>query len=137
MIGVTHPAPDLGLQIEGEPLLGTAREVVDMAANRPQEFLGAIEPLRLFRRQYSQLYELADIVGAIDVLGYPEQGVQVPEPALAFLDVGLELVTAVADALVPRIPFGELACHKLRRTALYDVRIKASPQFIEERLFAP
>ena len=137
MIGVTHPAPDLGLQVEGQPLLGTAGEVMDMAANRPQEVLGAIEPLQLFRRQHSQLYELADIVGAIDVFGYPEQGVQVSEPALAFLDVGLELVTAVADALVSLIPFGELACHELRRTALYDVRIKASLQLIEERLFAP
>src|SRR5437588_10153554 len=126
MIGVAHPSPDLGLQVEGQPLLGAAGEIVDVAADRPQELLRAIEPLRLLRRQHSQLYELADIVGAIDVLGYPEQCVQVSEPALAFLDVRLELVTAVADALVPRIPFGELACHKLRRTALYDVRIKAS-----------
>src|SRR6266853_4544935 len=137
MIGVTHPVPDFGLQVEGEPLLGTAREVVEMAANRPQEVLGAVEPLRLLRRQHSQLYELADIVGAIDVLVYPEQCVQVSEPALAFLDVGLELVTAVADALVPRIPFGELACYELRRTALYDLRIKPSLELLEDRLLAP
>src|SRR5437868_4143059 len=123
MFGITHPSPDLGLQVEGEPLLRTAREVVDVTANRPQEFLGAIEPLRLLRRQHSQLYELADVIGAIDVLGYPKQCVQVSEPALTLFDVRLELVTAVADPLVPRIPFGELACHELCRTARYDVRI--------------
>jgi hypothetical protein len=63
--------------------------------------------------------------------------VQVSEPALTLFDVRLELVTAVADALVPRIPFGELACDKLRRTALYDVRIKAFLELVEERLIAP
>ena len=137
MIGVTHTSPDLGLQVEAQPLLGAAGEVMNVAANRPQEFLGAIEPLRLLRRQHPQLYELADIVGAIDVFGDPKQCVQVSEPALALLDVRLELITAVADAIVPRVPFGELACDELRRTALYDVRIKASFQFIEKRLFAP
>src|SRR5947209_8377623 len=137
MIGVTHTSPDLGLQVEGQPLLGPAGEVMKVAADRPQEFLGAIEPLRLLRRQHPQFYELADIVGAIDVFGYPKQCVEVSEPALALFNVRLELVPAVADALVPRIPFGELACDELRRTALYDVRIKASFQFIEERLFAP
>src|SRR5260370_29058787 len=137
MIGVAHPPPDLSLQVEGQPLLRTTGEVMDVATNGPKELLGTIESLRLFRRQHPQLYELADIVGAIDVFGYPKQCVQVSEPALTLLDVGLELVTAVADSLVPRIPFGELACDELRRTTLYDVRIKASFEFIEEGLFAP
>ena len=108
-----------------------------MATNRPKEFLGTIEALRLFERQHAQLDELADIVDAVDVFSYPEQCVQVSQPALTFLDVGLELVTAVADALVARIPLGEFASHELRRTALYDLRIKASFEFIEECLFAP
>src|SRR6476620_11685443 len=115
MIGITHPSADLGLQIEAQPLLGTASEVMDVATHRPQEFLGSIEALRLFRGQHLQRDELANIIGAIDVLGYPEQCVQVSQPAFTLLNVGLELVAAVADAPVPVIPFGELACYEVRR----------------------
>ena len=59
------------------------------------------------------------------------------QPTLAFLDVGLKLVTAVADAPVPRVPLGELAVDELGRAAAHDVGIKASLELSEERLLAP
>ena len=37
---------------------------------------------------------------------------QVAKPALAFFDVGLELVSAVADTLMPRVALGELGLDK-------------------------
>src|SRR5260370_32563076 len=95
MIGVAHPPPDLSLQVEGQPLLRTTGEAMDVAPNGPQKLLGTIKSLRLFRRQHPQLYELADIVGALDVFGHREQCVKVSEPALPLLAVGLERVTPV------------------------------------------
>ena len=121
IIGVAHPPRDFGLQVEGEALFGAAGEVVEMAANRPQKALGAVETRRFLGRQHTQLDELADIVGAVDVFGDPEQRMQVSEPALALFDVWLELVTAVADALVPRVALGKLAFNELRRSAAHDV----------------
>ncbi len=35
MVGVAHAAADLGLQVEGQPLLGTAGEIMQVAAHRP------------------------------------------------------------------------------------------------------
>src|SRR5215469_567764 len=137
MVGIAHPATDFCLQVESQPLLGTPGEVMQVAANGPQETLGAIEVLRFFRRQHPQLDQFPDIVGAIDVLGYPEQGVEVSQPTLALLDIGLELITTIADPLVPLVPFSKLCCHELRGTALHDLRIKASLEFVKKRLVAP
>src|SRR5205823_10712884 len=100
MVGVAHPGADLGLHVEGEALLGAPGEVMEVAANGPQEALGALEPRRFLDRQYPQLNELPDVVDAVDVFGDPIQRVQIPEPALAFLDIGFELITAVADPLM-------------------------------------
>ncbi len=96
-----------------------------------------VEPLRLLRRQHPQFHELADIVGAVDVLCDPEERVQIPQPALTLLDVRLELVTAVADALVTRVALGELGFDELRRGAAHDVGIKAPFELAEEYLLAP
>src|SRR5262249_41744860 len=137
MVGVAHPLADLGLQIEGQPLLGAAGEVMEVAANHPQELLGAREALRSVCREHAEVDEFPDVVGAVDVFRDPEQRMQVSQPALAFLDVRLELVTAVADALVAYVSLGELSLHELRRTALDDLCIKTPPELVEERLLAP
>src|SRR5689334_1773457 len=94
MIRVPHPSADLGLQFEGQALFGAAGEVVQVTSNRPEEFLGAINMLRFFFGQHPQIDELVDLVGAINVFGYPEQCVEVPKTAFTLLDVGLELVPA-------------------------------------------
>src|SRR6516162_416516 len=137
MVGIAHSLADLGLQIEGQPLFGAAGEVMEVAANRPQELLGARKALRSVRREHAVVDEFPDVVGAVDVFRDPEQRMQVSQPALALLDVRLELVTAVADSLVARVALGELGLHELRCTALDDLCIKASPEFVEECLLAP
>src|SRR5262249_56535806 len=74
---------------------------------------------------------------AVDVFRDPEQRVQVSKPALALFDVWLELITAVADALVARVSLGKLAFNELRRSAAHDVGIKTLLQIFEESLLAP
>ena len=137
VIGVAHALADLSLQIEGQPLLGTAGEVMKVAANRPQEILRAREATSRFGRQHPEIDELADIIGTVDVFRDPEQRVQVSKPAFAFLDIGLELVAAVADPLVAGVALGELALDELRRTAPHNVGIEALLELVEERLLAP
>src|SRR5262249_31096788 len=103
----------------------------------PQEVLSAIEPLRLLDRQHTHIDELADVVDPVDVLCDPEQRVQISQPALTLFDVRLELVSAVADPLMPRVALGELARDKLCCAAARNFRIKAPLQIIEESLLAP
>ena len=62
---------------------------------------------------------------------------QVSQTAFPLLDVGLELIAAVADPPVPRIALGELGLDELRRAAADDVGIEAPPELAEERLVAP
>ena len=42
-VGIAHPAGDLALIVEGQPLLGAAGDEVEVAAHRPKEALGALE----------------------------------------------------------------------------------------------
>ena len=89
-----------------------------MAADRPKEILSALEALGLLCREHTHLDEPADIVGAVDVFGDPEQGMEVPKAAFAFLYVRLQLVSAVSEPLMARIALGELAGDELRAPCL-------------------
>ena len=137
MVGVAHAGADLGLQRKGQAFLGAPGEVMQMAAHRPQKALGALEARRLLGRQHAQLDELGDIVDAVDVFGDPEQRVQVSEPALALLDIGFELIAAVADPLMARVALGELGFDELRRGAAQDLGFEPRLQLGVERLLAP
>ncbi len=108
-----------------------------MTAHRPQEGLGALEPRRFLGRQHAKIDELCDILDAVNVFGDPVEGVQIPEPALTFLDVGLELIAAIADPLMPGIALGKLGLDKLRRGAAHNVGVEALLQFGVKRLLPP
>ncbi len=137
VVGIAHELADFSLQVEGQPFFGAAGDVMQMAAHRPQERLSPLKAPRFFGRQHAKIDKLTDIVDAINVFGDPEQRMQVAQPALAFLDVGFELIAAVADALVPGIALGELGLDKLRRRVAHDVGLEAAPQIGEQRLLAP
>src|SRR5207237_9283183 len=62
---------------------------------------------------------------------------QVSEPALALLDVGFELVAAIADPDVALVALGELRLDILRRCAAHDLGLEARLQLLIERLLAP
>ncbi len=137
MVGVAHALPDLALQVEGQPLLGASGEKMQMAAHRPQKALRPGETLRFFSRQHTEIDEFGDIVDAIDIFGEPEQGVQVSEPALALLDIGFELIAAVADAAMALVALGELGLDELRRGAACDLAVEALLELAEQRFLTP
>ena len=61
---------------------------------------------------------------------------QIAQPALAFLDVGFELIAAVADPLMARVALGELGFDELRRGAA-ALCVETLLQLIVKRLLAP
>ena len=61
--------------------------------------------------------QLAGLVDAIEILGDPEQRVQVAQPALALLDVGLDDVARIAHALMALVALGELGLDEVAAVA--------------------
>src|SRR3546814_6345620 len=67
-VGEFHPARDLALEIEGQPVLGAPRADVEMAAHREQEIFGALELAPLARRHQPGVDELGLGAYAVDEL---------------------------------------------------------------------
>ncbi len=113
-LGETHAPGDLDLQVEGEAVLGPFGDIVHVAAHRPEEILGALELAQLGRRQQPDRDEIGDRRHLVHIFADPEQRVQVAQAALAFLDIGLDDIAAVAHQLVARLALGELSMTKMR-----------------------
>ena len=124
-VGVVEAARQVRLHVEREPLLGPPGEVVQVAADGPEKAVRLDEAPALGGGQHAAFDQLADLVDAIEVLGEPEQGVQVAQAALAFLQVGLDHVARIAEALVALVALGELALDEVRGALGDDVLLEA------------
>ena len=99
--GVAHARADHRLEVEGQPLLGAAGDVVQVEAHGPQEFPGAAAVLGLVGREdAADLGKLAHSFGTEHIARDPVQRLQVAQAAAALLDVGFDDVGAVAVAAV-------------------------------------
>ncbi len=104
---VAHARADHRLEVESQPLLGAVGDVVQVKAESPEEIPGAAaEPGLALADQPAgrgvppeQIGDAADVErGAPD----PVKGLQVAQPAAAFLDVRFDEERAVAVALMTR-----------------------------------
>ena len=136
MLGIAEPHRDLALDVEGQPLLGAAGEEVHVAAHRPQEIAAAAKPPVFARVIDAVLDQLLALAHAVDVFGDPVERVQVAQPALAVLDVGLDQVARLAGAPVALLALGELGGDELRRGSLHHLLVEARDQFVEELVVA-
>ena len=75
--GVAEPLGDRPLHVEAQPLLGATSEEMEVAAHPPQEFFAAREQSEFALREQARFDQFARIVNPIDVLGDPEQRVEV------------------------------------------------------------
>ena len=91
-VAVAQLPTDIGLNVEGQRFLSPAGGVVERATDRPQEVLGATEAPQFLRGQDTQGNQTADIADVVNVLGDPEQRVEVAQATLAVLDVGLDQI---------------------------------------------
>ena len=128
---------DLALQIERQAIVGAAGQIVDVAAHGAEEAVGALEVARLFLGQHALGDQLAGLVDAIEILGDPEQRVQVAQPAFALLDVGLHDVARIAHALVALVALGELGLDEVAPVARGEFLRVELRQLVEQRAIAP
>ena len=115
MGGVAEPHRHAALDVEGEPLLGAAGHEVEVAAHRPQEILGLVEAVELGAREDAGLDQFVARAHPVEILGDPEQRVEIAEAALAVLDVGLDQIARGALLAVAGVALGELGGDELAR----------------------
>jgi hypothetical protein len=127
---IAEPHRDVALDIERQPLLGAAGHEVHVAANRPEEVLAALKDLELALVEHVALDQLLWFAHPIDVLGDPEQRVQVAQAALAVLDVGLDQIARHSRALVTVVAFSEFGGHEFARRTLRDLLVEARDQLV-------
>jgi hypothetical protein len=89
---VAQTSRHFGLQVEGQAFLGTAGEEVKVAADGPEEAGLAQKDGLVGGREGGLVEDLLQVGAAMDVLGEPEQGLQVAQAALAVLHIGLDAV---------------------------------------------
>src|SRR5271166_5950601 len=87
---VAQAARHLGLQIEGQTLLGFAGEKMEVTASCPEEGFAAVEGRDLLGGE-DLVLRLAVLTG-VEVGREPMQHVEVAQPSFALLDVWLDPV---------------------------------------------
>ncbi len=85
-----------------------------MATHRPQEIEGAHEGRHLAPLEQVEFHDPFAGFAGVQILGDPEQGVQVAQPTLALLDVRLDQIAARAGARVPLVALLQLGGDELR-----------------------
>ena len=133
MLGVTEPHRDIALDVERQALLGAAGEEMHVAADRPQKVLAAAEHVVFVAVEHLAIDQFLGLAHAIDVLGDPEQRVQVAQSALAVLDVGLDQIARLPGAAMALFALGELGGDEVRGAALHHLFFEARCQLAVER----
>src|SRR5690606_11197919 len=106
-VRVSEARRDLALEVEGEAVVGAAREIVEIAAHGGEEIVRLDEAAGGIVVDNAGGCELADIGDAVEVLRDPEEGVEIAQAALVFLDVRFEAVARIAQLLVAFVALGE------------------------------
>ena len=133
MGGVAEAAGHLALEVEGQALLLAAGEEMQVAAHRPEEILGLAEEPHLAAREDAGLDQVVARADAVEILGDPEQRLEVAQAALAFLDVGLDQIAGGALLAVALVALGELGGDEFRAGVLGDLGVEAGDQRVVER----
>ena len=103
-----------------------------VAADRPQEVLAAAEHVVFVAIEHAARDQFLGLAYAIDVLGDPEQRVQVAQTAFAVFDVGLDEVARLTGAAVTLLAFSKLGGYELRRRSLHHLFFEARCEFAVE-----
>ena len=129
---VAEPLGEVALDVEGQPFLGLAGQEMQVAPHRPQKVLALDEEGMVPAREDAHLDQFVAPADPVDIFGDPEQRLQIPQAALAVLDVRLDHEARLAHALVARVALGKLGLDELRGRPGDDVPVEALHQFVEQ-----
>ena len=99
---------DRDLVLEGQAILLASPQPVQLVARAQQDVAGGAQVRGLLRREDRHPQQLGHARGAVALVAQPAQDVQIAQPALPLLEVGLEHVQRSAEALPPRLQLRDL-----------------------------
>ena len=101
------------LHVKGHPFLRPSIQQVQMLAYRPQKIFRPPERSKFLAGKNFLEDQAGDILDPVQEPRQPEQGMEVPKPPFALLQVGLHYVARVSHPLVAPVPFLQLVLDKL------------------------
>ena len=111
--------------------------MVQHDAHRPQEAFSAAELAQFIRGEQALVHQFGNAVHLVQIFADPEQGVQIAQAALAFLQIGFDDIAAVAHALVTGFALGQLFGHEGAGGAGHHFLAEPGIGFVEQRLITP
>ncbi len=135
-VGEAELGGEFGLRVERQALFGATGEIMQVHAHVPQEGFRLLEGLVFVLGEDVVLDEVRRVVDTIEIFADPVERLQVPQPALAFLDVGLDQVAAFALMVMALVALGQLGLDEILARAGGDVRPEFLAQLVVEFLVA-
>src|ERR1700677_3328615 len=108
MFGVAKPDRDLALDVKRQAFLGPAGEEMHVASDRPEKILAAPEHVVFVAVENAAIDQFLGLANPIDILGNPEQRVQIAQSALAVFDIGLDQIARLAHPAVALLALSKL-----------------------------
>ena len=122
--------PDYRLQIECQPLLGSARHVVQVEPDGPEKLPGTSAMARLLlRKDAAEIGKFAHRLSIEHIPRDPIQRLQIAQAAAAFLDIRLDYKWAVAIPPMAKCSFSLLRCDILGGAGLFAGSPKTAMEF--------
>src|SRR5258705_2303627 len=137
LVAVAESYGQFRLHVEGQPFLGTAGQIMQMAAHGPENGLGLLEGLVLLLGEDAVMDEIVDVLDVIEVLADPVEGLQIAQAPLAVLDVWLDQITALAVTPMALVPLAELGVDEILALARVDIAPEFLAQLVEKLVVAP
>ena len=92
-----------------------------MTTQTPQKSLGGGKAPGLGLTQHPQPYHIRHRINGIGIAGYPKQGMQVAQPPLAILDIGLQHIAVGVAFQVAGVPFFDFGINKTEPRVRHDL----------------
>ncbi len=112
----------IALIIEKQAILATSGQIMQTGAQVEQKMLETLDMPHFGRVQKTRVHQIAPIFADGSRARQPAQIVQITQTAGTFLEIGLQLISAVIESRMTLILFGQLAFEK---AALIELRSEA------------
>ena len=135
-LGIAHAPRHLRLQVERQAFFRTSGKEVQVAAHGPEKARLAHEDGLVGRHEGRVVEHFAQPDAAMDILGQPEQRLQIAQPALAVLHIRLDAIPAIAFARVTVGAFLQLCGDELCAAPRNNVLLEALRQLVVDTAVA-